>query len=751
MTPGFLRLRRALLGTSMLAFGASLATTVSAQEADDNAGFVLEEIIVTAQRREQSLQDVPSSVAALSGEKLNVLNAAGTDIRFLNARVPSLTIESSFGRTFPRFYIRGLGNTDFDLNSSQPVSLVVDEVVMENPILKGFPAFDLDRIEVLRGPQGTLFGRNTPAGIVKFDSKKPTQEFEAYGKFTYGRFDTIDFEGAVGGPIIENILAIRVSLKQQHRDDYIDNEGPGILDSNADVGGHDDFAGRIQLLYTPTDRFSALLNVHGRSLDGSARIFQANIIKPGVGGLIDGFDRRTIQQDGRNDQELDTRGFTARMDFDAGPVTLTSVTAFEHGEVFSRGDVDGGFGAAFLGPNNFGPGFIPFPSETADAIPGLDQWTQELRVASNELGAFDFQGGFFYFNEDLKIDSFSFNTLAGGPVDGFAQQRQKAESWALFASVDIELLPDLTLSGGLRYTEDSKDFVAERTLSPFGAPGTGPIRVNPKDEVLSWDASLTYNVNDDVSLYARAAKGFRAPSIQGRLVFGDEVTIADTETIFSVEAGIKAELMQNRLRVNLSGYVSDMDDQQLTAVGGDANFNRLINAQDTDLAGIELDLEWAVTNNLLVTGGASYNFTELNDPDLRTLPCGGGCTITDPIVNGFVQLDNNRLPQAPRWIANATARYGMPVGENGEIYAYTDWAFTSEKNFFLFESPEFQSGKELIGGLRVGYVHDERFDFALFGRNITDQTELKGGIDFNNLTGFVNEPPIWGIEISARF
>ncbi|GAB4576722.1 MAG: TonB-dependent receptor [Rhodothalassiaceae bacterium] len=741
---------RALAGASLLALAMAAPGAAMAQNQGDDTSFVLEEIIVTAQRREQSLQDVPSSVAALSGEKLDVLNAAGTDIRFLSARVPSLTIESSFGRTFPRFYIRGLGNTDFDLNASQPVSLVVDEVVMENPILKGFPAFDLDRIEVLRGPQGTLFGRNTPAGIVKFDSKKPTHETDAYGKFTYGRFDTIEFEGAVGGSVIDDILAVRVSLKHQHRDDYVNNEAPGILDSNADTGGHDDFAGRIQFLYTPTDRFTALLNVHARSLDGSARIFQANIIKPGTGGLIDGFDRRTIQQDGRNQQELDTRGFTARMDYDLGAVTLTSVTAFEHGEVFSRGDIDGGFGAAFLGAGNFGPGFIPFPSETADAVPDLDQWTQELRVASNALDTVNFQAGFFYFNEDLNIESFSFNTLAGGTVDGFAGQRQKAESWALFASVDIELMPDLILSGGLRYTEDSKDFVAERTLSPFGAPGTGPIMVNPKDEVLSWDASLTYDLNEDVSVYARAAKGFRAPSIQGRLVFGDEVTVADTETIFSVEAGIKAQLMEDRLRVNLSGYVSDMDGQQLTAVGGNANFNRLINAKDTDLAGLEIDLEWAVTRNLLVTAGTSYNFTEINDPDLRTQFC-AACTVLDPVVGELAALDGNRLPQAPRWIANATARYGTPVGEKGELYVYTDWAFTSEKNFFLYDSVEFRSGKELIGGLRVGYVHDERFEFALFGRNITDETELKGGIDFNNLTGFVNEPPIWGVEISARF
>ena len=137
---------------------------------------VLEEVVVTATRVEENIQDVPESISTLSGDKLRTINSGGADIRALSNRVPSLQIESSFARAFPRFYIRGLGNTDFDLNSSQPVSLVYDEVVLENPIVKGFPAFDLDRIEVLRGPQGTLFGRNTPAGTIKFNSVKPSQE-----------------------------------------------------------------------------------------------------------------------------------------------------------------------------------------------------------------------------------------------------------------------------------------------------------------------------------------------------------------------------------------------------------------------------------------------------------------------------------------------------------------------------------------------------------------------------------------------
>ncbi len=165
------------------------------------------EITVTARKVEEDIQDVPVSISTLQGEDLDVLTTGGADIRALSGRVPSLVMESSFGRAFPRFYIRGLGNADFDLNASQPVSMVVDEVVLENPIVKGMPLFDLDRVEVLRGPQGTLFGRNTPAGIVKFETVKPSQEFDAYARVSYGTYSTTDIQAAVGGALGKNFSA----------------------------------------------------------------------------------------------------------------------------------------------------------------------------------------------------------------------------------------------------------------------------------------------------------------------------------------------------------------------------------------------------------------------------------------------------------------------------------------------------------------------------------------------------------------
>src|SRR3954466_7013181 len=182
----------------------------------------LEEVTVTAERRSENIRDGPNSVSTVSGEDLTGLSTGGQDVRLLSGRVPSLNVESSFGRAFPRFYIRGYGNGDFRLNASQPVSLIYDDVVQENPIPKGFPIFDLDQIEVLRGPQGTLFGRNTPGGVVKFDSVAPSNEFGGYVSVSDATFNTANVEGAINVPF-GGKWALRVSGLYQHRDDYVSN------------------------------------------------------------------------------------------------------------------------------------------------------------------------------------------------------------------------------------------------------------------------------------------------------------------------------------------------------------------------------------------------------------------------------------------------------------------------------------------------------------------------------------------------
>jgi iron complex outermembrane receptor protein len=762
-----------------LAFAIAVALSTSSAWAQDSGAAAKDKddakakepatlgtVTVTAERRRENVQKVPVSISTLGGAELHSLGNAGDDVRALSARVPSLVIESSFGRTFPRFYIRGLGNTDFDLNASQPVSLIYDDVVLENPILKGFPIFDIDQVEVLRGPQGTLFGRNTPAGVVKFQSVQPSQDVNGYMTASYGTYGTFNAEGAVGGALSDSVSA-RGSVLYQTRNNWVDNTFPGA--PNSKLEGYVEGAARLQFLIKPSDDFSALLNVHGRDLDGTARLFRANIFQPGTNDLVDDFERDKISIDGHNEQHLHGYGGSANLTWNLGRTTLHSITGYEHVSVFSRGDIDGGFGASYAPP--FGPGFIPFSSESADGLPDHHQFTQEFRLESNEWGRVDWQAGLYYFDEKITVDSFSYDTIfTGGGQNGFAQQRQHDKSWAVFGSVDFDVTDAFKLRAGVRYTDDQKDFTAERFVSPFGLPDTGPLSISPSASKVSWDVSGTWALQDSVNLYARVANGFRAPSIQGRVLFQGptpSLSVADAETVLSFEAGIKADFMDHRARLSFDVFHYTIDNQQLNAVGGGSNTTTLLNADKSVGQGFEFDAQAYLTDNFLVTLGMSYNDTEIKDRNLAVVPCGSpflNCTVTDPLIvndNGtpgnpaddFVEalIDGNPLPQAPKWITNFTARWSIPVG-NGEYFVYTDWAYRSKVNFFLYESREFTGKPLLEGGLRVGYNWDYgNNEIALYGRNITNREVAVSGIDFNNLTGMLNEPRIWGIEFSKKF
>jgi iron complex outermembrane receptor protein len=745
---------------ALVLVAAMTAGTAMTAFAQDEMSGTLDELIVTATRRSQNIQDVPVSVSAVEGEQLAAMFEGGEDIRALATRVPSLYAESSNGRLAPRFYIRGLGNSDFDLAASQPVSIIVDEVVLENVVLKSFPLFDIERVEVLRGPQGTLFGRNTPAGIVKFDTVKPSQDFDADLSLTYGELETAIVQGAIGGG--SDKVAGRVSVLYQERGDWIDNGFTG-----QEFGGFEEFGYRAQLLLTPSDTFKALINVHGRDMSGnSASVFRANVFTPGSNEFNSNYDRDTVWFDGGlgNEQEADALGGSVRLDFEfAGDMTLTSITAYEEVENSSRGDIDGGVCTAAGSPVPPGvtsapndclfppdgvpdltyPGFIPFGSDTEDGLDSLDQFTQEFRLASQASERLFWQAGLFYF--DSKFDIVT-NPFFVPPTT----VTHENTAWAAFAHISYDVSDALTVTGGVRYTDDEKDLTAR------GNPGAPVAPTNVQDSQVSWDLSAAFHVSDTFNVYGRVASGFRAPTIQGRdIAFFGQPSVADSETITSVEAGFKSLLADNRVRLNGAVFYYEIEDQQLSAVGGAANLIQLVNADKGTGMGFDLDGEFQMTDRLLFTLGLSYVDTELDDPNLRVGVC-AQCTVLDPIDNSTgtprAVVDGNSFTQAPEYIATATLRYGLPIGANGELFFFTDWAFQGETQFFLYESAEYFSEDTFEGGLRVGYSHNGgQWEVAAFARNITDEENAKGGIDFNNNTGFDNEPRIAGVTFKVHF
>ena len=725
--------KRLLALSAVMPLGTALAQTAPAA-ADQQAQ--LQTVTVTAERRTENIRDVPESVSTLKGDELDTLLSGGEDIRFLAGKLPSLNVESSTGRVFPRFYIRGYGNTDFSIFASQPVSLIYDDVVQENPILKGYPVFDVKNIEVLNGPQGTLFGRNTPAGVVKFESEAPNlNKVEGYYNLSTATHNTDNVEAAVNVPLSSE-WAMRVSTLRQHRDNYVDNIYTGQNDA---LDGYNEHAERVQFLYKPDTTFSALFNVHDRSTTGSARLFMANIIEKGTNNLVPGFDPDQISTNGANYQHLRTSGGSARLSWDLDQIKLFSITGYETvNSYYSRGDIDGG--------NPSGPGFIPFQVESAATMPQLNQYSQEFRAESKSAGPLNWQAGLYFFDEDGKGGSDAFNGTTGVQTSHLVSE-QKNRAWAAFSSVNYTLSDAWSVRGGLRYTEDKKDFA---TIEAVNVVQVGPQSISENKSKVNWDLSTVYKVDPNVNVYGRIATGFRAPSIAAA-TSSVPITVADAETITSYEAGVKADLFNRRARLSFSVYDYDVKNQQLTVVGGDSNVTKLINAAKTVGRGAELNLEGFVTNQLKMSLGGSYNYTQIRDPNLSVAKC-AQCTIENPLnAQGLVEINGNPLPNAPKWISNVTARYSIPMAD-GEMYVYTDWSYRSQENFFLYQAAEF-TGKALTeGGLRVGYIWaDGKYEVALYGRNITNQTVVTGAIDFDNLTGFVNEPRLFGVQFKGNF
>lgn len=730
----------------------SIVALVCAQffATNTHAQVALEEIVVTAQKREQSLQDVPSAVSAIPAESVRDFLSAGENIRALAGRVPSLQIESSNGRQSPRFYIRGLGNYDFDVNATQPVSLIFDEVALENSVLKSLPLFDIARVEVLKGPQGTLFGRSTTAGVVKVDSVAPSQDQEGYIKIGYGSRETLSAEGAFGGALSDTVSA-RGSFKYLDRSAWIDNtfNGPGD-----DFGAFDEFAYRLQLLATPNDKLSALFKAHGFKQDGDQpQLFYANAFTPGVEGLRPGFNEERASHDQLSSGfRLDHFGGSAKVEYNFNDsIKLTSITAYDSLDNFSQADIDGGVQG---GPEAIGQlgGQAFFSVSSGDGLSDHSQLTQELRL-SGEAGNIFYQAGLYYLDEDITVDSADFAN--SGERTQLTQALQSTKSIAVFGQIEVSLNDATSITAGLRYTDDEKDLEVVPGPGSF-APAAN---IDAEDDYFSWELAVNHTLSDNWSAYARAATASRGPVTLGRFGFTSQ---ADTEEITSFEVGFKADLLDGRARWNSALYTYSIDDQQLTATGGTGNTNELLNAAKVDGAGFESELEMLLSENLRLSFNISYNDTEIKDPSLNTELCSANpiCTSLDPIVDTFqgffgtvnlVSVDGNPLPRAPKWLSNVSINYDHPI-QSGKIYAQTDWNYRSDSNIFLYESVEFVAKSRVIGGVRLGYKNqDESLDVALVGRNITDEIVADGALDFLNQTGFVNEPAFWGLELSKKF
>ena len=752
--------RLALLMTS--AFATLSASAAMAQDVDAAAP---DEVVVTAQRRSENIKDVPVSVAVVGGDRLRAFQTGGEDILALAGRVPGLYAETTTGRIFPRFYIRGLGNIDFYLGASQPVSIIQDDIVLEHVVLKSNPVFDVAQVEVLRGPQGSLFGRNTTAGIIKFDTIRPSNDLDARAQVSYGSYNTITFDGGIGAPIVDGKAAFRVSALMQHRDNWIDNRFAGASADGTQtpkkdaLGGFDERDVRLQFLLTPSEPLSILVSGHGRWYDGTSTVFHRAALTRGSNN-VDAEPRKSIALDEArgNPQSYDTYGASVRAAYEFGGATLTSITGYETTSGFSRGDTDGGAAALFPVngvPNGFG--------QSQGQVRDLDQWTQELRLASDGTGPFRWQVGGIYFDSrdttDFYQRGFFLITAARNP-NNWVRLRNVNTSWGIFGQVSYDVTPDFTLTAGARESKDTKKTRLLKTANTVAnvSTYTGRRFVRLSDTRPSWDVSALYRASPEVSLYARVARGFRGPTIQGRsAVFNADFTTADSETNTSVEAGLKSALLDNRLRFNLTGFAYRVKNIQLN--GNDSNGNGvLFNADKADAYGLEAELEARPVNNLSLSAGLSLLHSKIRDKRVFAQVCALNgvvvCTVNDPTVrignNVFAQIDGNPLPNAPKYNIDLAARYDVPLARGAGLFAQADYNMQGYTNLVLYRSAEFYAKNSFELGGKLGYTtKDGKYELAVFARNVTNEKNLKGVIE-NYMAAVFNEPRVIGISLAAR-
>ena len=734
--------------TSILAIASAAATAQQAGPAATAGGVEaadqLETIMVTATRVSENIRDVPESVTAVDPQKLAALNDSGYDLRSLAGQVPSLNVETSDGRTMPRFYIRGLGNTDFDPNAQQPVSVVVDDIPLDNSAIRSFPIFDQQSVEVLRGPQGTLFGRNTPAGVVKFDSVKPGDEFNGYGDLSWGTYNTLNAEGAYGGPLGDG-FSFRISGVLQRRDDWITNTSTTGVAPKA-LGGYIDGAARLQIRYVEGD-FDALLNIHGRAEDGNTQVYHAGSIQPGSNNFLPGFQIDRVALDGAEFGTTRQGGSNLHLSYHFDGVgTLYSITSYEVASVDAATDVDGG-NVYHRPPVGLNVGSSP--SNTGGYTQPRET-SQELRMVTDKSHGLQIQGGLYYLDQQLYYTETTWNAL-GDLLPGYVIHHDSNQDVGVYGSGTYSATDALTLGAGVRYSTDSKrDLVGGVPPVPGLTAGLVlPIVTRLSGGNVSWDASATDAVDEHVNLYARAATGYLGGAIQDRATNGSFPVTAKPEVSTSGEVGTKTVWLDNRLTFDADVFYMSTRDLQLTAVGGTTNSAHLINVDKAISEGVEWELQARPLPNLLLNLGGSYNFTEILDPSVSVATCGSKvCTPTDPLnAAGRALLDHNPLPQAPRYISDASARYSITLPNGASLFAYTDWSYRSSVNFKLYTASEFEGKALILGGLKLGYATSGNTEIAVFGRNILNKVVFVGASDFNNLDGFVSEPRIVGVQI----
>lgn len=679
-----------MIGAILAATTAGFQYQLAAQPA---AGLQLEEVIVTAQKREQSFNEVGIAVTALSGADINALRLnQPVDIA---AQTPNVRINNVIANSIPNVTIRGIGLNDYAANNNPAAGIYIDEVYLVSPAMLSFQMHDLARVEVLKGPQGTLFGRNTTAGAVNFIANRPSEEFTAGATLEYGRYGYASGRGFVSGELMPE-LAGRLSVQRVRQSDgHQTNRLTG-----EDVGKIASTAWRALLQWQPTDALDILLNVHGGKDDSDVHLVK--IDNPFT--TEDDGDRNVFRSGASVDtrQSIDSKGFalTANWAF-ADRLSLTSISAWEELDRFHVEDRDG-------------TSLIQLDGYFDNAI---EQYSQELRLSylGDELV---WIAGAFYGNDEVKtrdrFDSTDLLPLFG--LEGFDslgnEYRQETDSFAVFLHTEWQATAAWRLNAGLRYTDEDKTFADAFSFLVGGGLEFPLFPAVPNDfstDNVSGKFGVDYTGLDDVLLYASVSRGFKSGGFQGQLAFDPaELQPFQDESLWAYEAGAKLTLLDGSMQLNASVFFYDYEDMQFYGGIFDSPLGTLFgiaNVGDSEVLGGEIELAWRPAQGLDVRLGMGLLDTE----------------ITRSIVGGVAE--GSELPNSPELNFNGLLRYQWPLPAGLYADVMMDFNYQDDMTFDIVREPqEAREDSYWLWNARAGIgAASGAWTLSLWGKNLSDE------------------------------
>jgi len=681
-----------------------------AQEEKAPEEYELKPMIVTAEKREENIQDVPVGITALS--KMQIEDSGITSIKDLSLQIPNLNIVSWGTRRCSYIYNRGIGAT----NNAPAVGFYVDDVAHFEWGTFDIELFDIERIEVLRGPQGTLYGRNTLGGVINIITRKPENRTEGTASLTFGDYDRRDYRMALRSPVIKDKLFFGLSGVYSERDGYTDND---FL--SEEVDDRESISGRAHLRWLPADTLDITLSVNGENQDdGAYPLGQLDKVRS---------HPHHVSYDFKGKHESDLYGSSLRIAYKSPWFDLTSITGWQSWDNEDSADQD----------------FTPADFFTSFADENHDQFTQEIRLASPEnAGPLKWLAGAYCFNEDFDRDlitDFGVDAVAAGFVPALMKNLSLAQfdnkGYALFGQVTYTIFDRFDLTAGLRYDYEKKEMDLKKFMEMGGmaVPGT-EFEANPDEDFSEWLPKFVaaYRWLPNLMTYASVTRGYRSGGFNESFVDPSDISF-DPEYSWNYELGFKSSWLDNRIIMNMAAFYIDWKDQQviqLLPTGAETSFR---NAGESHSQGFEVEMIARPTTALDLIASFGYTDSEFDEYE-------------DPIAG--TDYKGNLTPLTPRYTYNIAAQYRHPLTGSIDIFGRVAVNGVG-KSYWNDANTLKQDPYELVNA-RLGFETDH-FEVYLWAKNIFDAEYEAIAFEFPGFPplGQAGDPQIFGITLTGRF